>query len=406
MVMINRATKELTLKIVYYGPGLCGKTTNLEYIYSTANPERKGKLLTVSTETDRTLFFDFLPVELGSIRGMKVRIQLYTVPGQVFYDATRRIVLRGSDGVVFVSDSQKIMMDANVESVENLKTNLKLNNLDPETIPLVMQYNKQDLQDLASVEELQEKINWRNVPYFLSVATIGDGVNETLRKIIESVIRDFHDKERSLKEGGRLGRVDAGIQEEKAPEPEEVETPIPTYKDFHEIEFEEKAVNGLEPETAEGGPEVGEEGPETSAEIEEESPSVDESEEVVDVEEVNEIGEIDEVEEEIIDLDSFDEELEGESELEIEEVESSSLEVAAMASAGAAEDEPDNETAGETEEASEEGDADESAGDETVRFVVVREALKDLSMRLKGIADETERVRKILNALEDKLEDH
>ncbi len=213
MVMINRATKEITLKIVYYGPGLCGKTTNLERIFAAANPERRGKLLTVATETDRTLFFDFLPMELGTIRGMKVRVQLYTVPGQVFYDATRRIVLRGSDGVVFVADSQAAMMDANHESVENLKQNLRLNNLDPETIPLVYQYNKQDLPGLSSVEDLEEHLNWRRVPSFLSVATAGQGVNETLKKIIEEVIRDLQRKEEAL-------RIAGGSQMPSRPAPE------------------------------------------------------------------------------------------------------------------------------------------------------------------------------------------
>ncbi|MGA9753310.1 MAG: ADP-ribosylation factor-like protein [Acidobacteriota bacterium] len=206
MVMINRATKEITLKIVYYGPGLCGKTTNLEYIYGTANPDKKGKLLSVATETDRTLFFDFLPMELGTIRGMRVRVQLYTVPGQVFYDATRRIVLRGSDGVVFVADSQSAMMDANLESLENLKHNLRLNTLDPEGIPLVLQYNKQDLPNLAPVEEMEAKLNWRGVPSFTSVATAGQGVNETLRRIIEQVIRKLQESEESLKAAKRVRR--------------------------------------------------------------------------------------------------------------------------------------------------------------------------------------------------------
>ncbi len=199
MVMINRSTKEVTIKIVYYGPGLCGKTTNLEYIYQKAVPDKRGKLLTVATETDRTLFFDFLPMDLGTIRGMRLRVQLYTVPGQVFYDATRRIVLRGSDGLVFVADSQPMMMEANVESVNNLKKNLELNNLDPETIPLVFQYNKQDLNDLTPLDELESRLNWRHVPYFLSVATVGKGVNETLKKIIELVVRKLHDQDAVLK---------------------------------------------------------------------------------------------------------------------------------------------------------------------------------------------------------------
>lgn len=222
MVMINRATKEITFKIVYYGPGLCGKTTDLEYIYSSANPERKGKLLTVATETDRTLFFDFMPLELGTIRGMKVRVQLYTVPGQVFYDATRRIVLRGSDGVVFVADSQAIMMDANLESAENLRNNLKLNSLDPESIPLVFQYNKQDLKDLSPVEDLEERLNWRKVPHFLSVATIGTGCHDTLRKITEMVIR----KLQGQAEADRGGAQAKAQEAPPAPEPTRLSRPV------------------------------------------------------------------------------------------------------------------------------------------------------------------------------------
>lgn len=201
MVMVNHATREMTMKIVYYGPGLCGKTTNLEYIYQTATPEKKGKLLTVATETDRTLFFDFLPMELGTVKGMKLRVQLYTVPGQVFYDATRRIVLRGSDGLVFVADSQKLMMDANIESLENLVTNLKLNNLDSETVPLVFQYNKRDLPGASDPAEMDKVLNWRNVPSFTAVAIKGTGVNETLKKIIELVIRKIHEQDATLKPG-------------------------------------------------------------------------------------------------------------------------------------------------------------------------------------------------------------
>jgi mutual gliding-motility protein MglA len=207
MVMINRATKEITLKIVYYGPGLCGKTTNLEHIYAKANPEKRGKLLTVATETDRTLFFDFLPMELGTILGMKLRVQLYTVPGQVFYDATRRIVLRGSDGIVFVADSQKLMADANWESLENMKKNLALNSMDPDELPLVFQYNKQDLPNLSTVEELEEALNWRGVPHFPAVATVGTGVNETVRKVIELVIRRLHEQEANLRHPQRAAEV-------------------------------------------------------------------------------------------------------------------------------------------------------------------------------------------------------
>jgi signal recognition particle receptor subunit beta len=226
MVMINRATKEITFKVVYYGPGLCGKTTNLEKVYESANPKNKGKLLTVATETDRTLFFDFLPMELGTIRGMKVRVQLYTVPGQVFYDATRRIVLRGSDGVVFVADSQRIMMDANVESLENLKGNLKLNNLDPETVPLVLQYNKRDLPDVAPPEELDARLNWRGVPTFLTVATVGTGVNDTLKKIIELVIRKLQAAEAQFT-GREAEPLEAPARQAAPPPPPEPVPPPP-----------------------------------------------------------------------------------------------------------------------------------------------------------------------------------
>src|SRR5512138_3136711 len=141
MVLFNYSTKELTAKVVYYGPGLCGKTTNLQWIHEKLPIKNKGKMLSLATETDRTLFFDFLPIELGAIRGMKTKIQLYTVPGQVFYDATRKLVLKGADGVVFVADSQKEMMDSNLDSWQNFEANLKENGLDIHTIPLVIQYN-------------------------------------------------------------------------------------------------------------------------------------------------------------------------------------------------------------------------------------------------------------------------
>lgn len=274
MVMINHATKEITIKIVYYGPGLGGKTTNLEYIYKTANPERKGKLLTVSTESDRTLFFDFLPMELGTIKGMRLRTQLYTVPGQVFYDATRRIVLRGADGVVFVADSQKEMVDANIESVENLKANLKINNLDPFTIPLVFQFNKRDLPNIMESEELNKLLNYRNVPYFDAIAIKGKGVNETLRKIIELVIINLHSKEASLKgikpiqekeekkieekqeekveikeksETFSKVTLESKIEEEKREEIETIEEEIGDGEDLEVVEEYEESEEKLEP---------------------------------------------------------------------------------------------------------------------------------------------------------------
>ena len=267
MVMINRATKEITFKIVYYGPGLCGKTTNLEYVYSSANPERRGKLLTVATETDRTLFFDFMPLELGTIRGMKVRVQLYTVPGQVFYDATRRIVLRGSDGVVFVADSQAIMMDANLESVENLRSNLRLNGLDPETIPLVLQYNKQDLPNLSPREELEARLNWRGVPSFPSVATKGQGVHETLRKITEIVIRKLQGQELgapSQAKGAELVAPAVSASESTHPSEPPAPSPLeparaeaPSRGTVPEIEVEEELSQVERTATDGGGPAPG-----------------------------------------------------------------------------------------------------------------------------------------------------
>src|SRR3954471_7038259 len=184
MVLINKAINEVTVKLVYYGPGLCGKTTNLEKIYANPKVENKGKMISMSTETDRTLFFDFMPMELGTIAGQKVRVQLYTVPGQVFYDATRKLVLRGADGVVFVADSQNSMRGSNIESLENLKTNLRLNRLDPKKVAIVLQYNKRDLPNVDSVEELNEYLNPEKVPFVEAAARDGIGVTATLRAAV------------------------------------------------------------------------------------------------------------------------------------------------------------------------------------------------------------------------------
>ena len=188
MVLINKATNEVTLKLVYYGPGLCGKTTNLEKIYGNPKLEQKGKMISMSTETDRTLFFDFMPMELGTIGGQKVRVQLYTVPGQVFYDATRKLVLRGSDGVVFVADSQISMRESNLESLENLKNNLRLNRIDPDKIALVFQYNKRDLPTAASVEEMNEYLKPGSAPVVEAAALMGTGVTATLRQAIGRIL--------------------------------------------------------------------------------------------------------------------------------------------------------------------------------------------------------------------------
>jgi len=164
MVLFNYSTKELTAKVVYYGPGLCGKTTNLQWIHEKLPIKNKGKMLSLATEADRTLFFDFLPIELGSIRGMKTRIQLYTVPGQVFYNATRRMVLKGADCVVFVADSQERMLDANLDAAQNLRENLEANEIDAAEIPTVLQYNKRDLPNALPIEILNEKLNPRGLP--------------------------------------------------------------------------------------------------------------------------------------------------------------------------------------------------------------------------------------------------
>jgi mutual gliding-motility protein MglA len=188
MVLINKAINEVTVKLVYYGPGLCGKTTNLEKIYANPKLDNKGKMISMSTETDRTLFFDFMPMELGTIAGQKVRVQLYTVPGQVFYDATRKLVLRGSDGVVFVADSQDSMRESNIDSLRNLKTNLRINRIDPDKIALVFQYNKRDLPNVSSVEEMSAYLHPGDAPVVEATAINGTGVTATLRAAVARIL--------------------------------------------------------------------------------------------------------------------------------------------------------------------------------------------------------------------------
>ncbi len=188
MVLFNYATKEITAKIVYYGPGLCGKTTNLQFVYDSLPSNNKSKMLSLSTKTDRTLFFDFLPLDLGKIRGMRTKLQLYTVPGQVYYNSTRQLVLKGADGIVFVADSQDFALDANLESLQNLEDNLKRQGVRIREIPLVMQYNKRDLPNALPVPEMEAEINQLGVPHFQSVATTGIGVEETLKGITQLVL--------------------------------------------------------------------------------------------------------------------------------------------------------------------------------------------------------------------------
>ena len=195
MSFINYAQREINCKIVYYGPGLCGKTTNLHYIYNKTNPEAKGKMISLATETERTLFFDFLPLSLGEIRGFKTRFHLYTVPGQVFYDASRKLILKGVDGVVFVADSQMERMEANIESLDNLRTNLQEQGYNLDKLPYVVQYNKRDLPNAASIEELRPILNPTNVPEYNAVAATGEGVFDTLKAVAKLVLTE-------LKKGG------------------------------------------------------------------------------------------------------------------------------------------------------------------------------------------------------------
>jgi signal recognition particle receptor subunit beta len=190
MSFINVLSREINCKIVYYGPGLCGKTTNLQYIYNKTNPDAKGKMISLATETERTLFFDFLPLALGEIRGFKTRFHLYTVPGQVFYDASRKLILKGVDGVVFVADSQIARTEANLESLENLRTNLAEQGYSLDKLPYVIQYNKRDMPSVAPVEELRELLNPNKVPEFEGVASTGVGVFETLKAVAKLVLTE------------------------------------------------------------------------------------------------------------------------------------------------------------------------------------------------------------------------
>ncbi|HEU5183960.1 MAG TPA: GTPase domain-containing protein [Gemmatimonadaceae bacterium] len=191
MSLVNYATREITCKIVYYGPGRSGKTTNLHYVYGQVPDERKGRMVSLATQTDRTLFFDFLPLDLGTISGFTTRLQLYTVPGQVYYQATRKLVLQGADGVVFVADSQSRQLQENIESLQDLHANLGEHGMDPRSTPLVLQYNKQDLPRdmIMSVDDLDEALNFRGVPRFTADALHGVGVFETLRGIAELVLK-------------------------------------------------------------------------------------------------------------------------------------------------------------------------------------------------------------------------
>jgi mutual gliding-motility protein MglA len=192
MVLINRIMKEITLKIVYYGPGLSGKTTNIEHIYKNIAASNRGKMVSVKTETERTLFFDFLPVDIGRVKGMNLRTHLYSVAGQVFYDASRRLILKGCDGIIFVIDGQVERLDANIESLENLKKNMLMNSLIFDKVPLVMQYNKTDLPNSMKIEELQKIFNPDGrYQEFNANALTGRNVFETFKTIVRLIIKDL-----------------------------------------------------------------------------------------------------------------------------------------------------------------------------------------------------------------------
>jgi len=191
MTFINYASREINCKIVYYGPGLCGKTTNLQYIYDSTAKNAKGKLISLATETDRTLFFDFMPLELGTVRGFKTRFHLYTVPGQVYYDASRKLILKGVDGVVFVADSQEERMDANIESLYNLEENLQEQGFDLMKLPYVLQLNKRDLPNVIPAEELKAELQRKDEPSFDAIATDGEGVFDTLKAVAKQVLTEL-----------------------------------------------------------------------------------------------------------------------------------------------------------------------------------------------------------------------
>ncbi len=222
MVFIHTATRQMVAKIVYYGPGLSGKTTNLEWIYRHTHPRSRGEMVSLETEADRTLFFDLLPLEVGMISGFRTRFQLYTVPGQVFYNSTRKLVLRGVDGLVFVADSQRPMMEANIESLQNMRDNLRALEIDPDTVPLVFQYNKRDLHNVEDVETLNRVLNPRQFPYFEAIAIQGVGVFETLKAIAKLTLVSVRKR---LEEHTQTARTTVPLR----PSPSHSQTPSPKF---------------------------------------------------------------------------------------------------------------------------------------------------------------------------------
>jgi hypothetical protein len=285
MALFNYATRELSAKIVYYGPGLSGKTTNIEMVHQILRPEQKGRLISLPTETDRTLFFDFLPLDLGQIKGFKVRFHLYTVPGQVYYNATRRLVLQGVDGVVFVADSQADMMSSNVESLKNLRDNLTAYGKKLEDLPFVMQYNKRDLKNIASVRDMSAQLNSLNVPVLEGIAKDGVGVTETLVAISRLVFAHLRKTlllpgDSAEEEVGAI--VDMGAGKKPPPVAAELLEEISEIEEIHEV-----------PETPEvrETPEIPEPAKTPDAALAEEIPDAEEVPEIREIPEVTEVPE-------------------------------------------------------------------------------------------------------------------
>jgi mutual gliding-motility protein MglA len=230
VVFFNYTTMQMTAKIVYYGPGLCGKTTNLQYIHQKTAPQSRGEMISLETETDRTLFFDLLPIDVGVIGGMKVRLQLYTVPGQVFYNATRKLVLKGVDGIVFVADSQTSMLDSNIESLTNLKANLAELDLGLEQLPVVFQYNKRDIRNIHTVEKLSEVLNPGGFPFYEAAALHGVGVYETLKGISRLAIQSVRHK--LAPDAKAAGATSVSVPTAAKAAPSAAPRPAPSAKDL------------------------------------------------------------------------------------------------------------------------------------------------------------------------------
>ena len=268
MALVNYSTREINAKIVYYGPGLSGKTTNIQFVFQRVKPKNKGKLISLSTQGDRTLFFDFLPVELGEIKGFKTRFHLYTVPGQVFYNSTRKLVLKGADGVIFVADSQKMMMEENLQSFENLKSNLRELGLKTDSFPIVIQYNKRDLEEAADIEEMDRHLNPDGLPWFEAAAIKGEGVLQTLTAMVKSVLQSLKqdttgdllgleeaDEEAVTEAVPEEGRVSIkGHEPQKAPEISAPEMAAPVAAFAGGVETADEAVTAPEPEASVAAP--------------------------------------------------------------------------------------------------------------------------------------------------------